>query len=135
MVPNTHNSKSLNVLYTLHCKPPYKFSSIFPHLNFQTHSHFEFSNSVGLHSLFSPPPETDTTVASGESVSMAQFFRAVSILILAAVTTSMVVLPLILPPLPSPPLVLLFFPVGIMVALMLLVFGRSDAPIPVKVVV
>ncbi|KAJ4832778.1 hypothetical protein Tsubulata_018792 [Turnera subulata] len=52
----------------------------------------------------------------------------VSVAVLAALTASMVVLPLYLPPvLPPPPTMLLFFPIGIMAALMLLAFSPTEA--------
>ncbi|KAK7405533.1 hypothetical protein VNO78_06920 [Psophocarpus tetragonolobus] len=60
---------------------------------------------------------------------MVRFFNGVSILILAAVAVSTVLLPVVLPPLPPPPLVLLLFPVGIMAALILLVFVPSQVPV------
>ncbi|KAH1102342.1 hypothetical protein GLYMA_13G195500v4 [Glycine max] len=66
---------------------------------------------------------------------MVRFFRVVSILILVSVTALMVVLPLMLPSLPPPPLVLLFFPVGIMAVLMLLAFVPSEAPMTTNIIV
>ncbi|KAE9616290.1 hypothetical protein Lal_00017495 [Lupinus albus] len=58
---------------------------------------------------------------------MGRGFTLGTVFIMAALTASMVVLPLVLPPLPPPPLALLFFPVGIMAALMLLAFSPSQA--------
>ncbi|KAJ6326069.1 hypothetical protein OIU78_013211 [Salix suchowensis] len=59
--------------------------------------------------------------------SMARCFSIVSVVILTALAASMVVFPLLLPTLPPPPSMLLFFPVGIMAALMFLAFYPSDA--------
>ncbi|KAG5249921.1 hypothetical protein IMY05_003G0150400 [Salix suchowensis] len=58
---------------------------------------------------------------------MARCFSIVSVVILTALAASMVVFPLLLPTLPPPPSMLLFFPVGIMAALMFLAFYPSDA--------
>ncbi|XWS65475.1 hypothetical protein CRYUN_Cryun05aG0116000 [Craigia yunnanensis] len=54
-------------------------------------------------------------------------FGVGGLLLLAALTVSMLFLPLILPPLPPPPLMLLLFPVGIMAALMFLAFSPAEA--------
>ncbi|KAK8999019.1 hypothetical protein V6N11_070197 [Hibiscus sabdariffa] len=63
---------------------------------------------------------------------MAKYFGASfgfgigGLLFLAELAAFMMVLPLMLPPLPPPPLVFMFFPVGIMAALMFLAFSPAD---------
>lgn len=58
---------------------------------------------------------------------MVRFFSLGSVLVLAALAASMVVLPPMLPPLPPPPLMFLLFPVGLMAALMFLAFSPTEA--------
>ncbi|CAN6561926.1 unnamed protein product [Malus baccata var. baccata] len=59
---------------------------------------------------------------------MVQCMSLGSVLVLAVLALCMVVLPLMLPPLPPPPFMLLFFPVGIMAALVFLAFSPADQP-------
>ena len=58
---------------------------------------------------------------------MVRFFSLGSVLVLAALAASMVILPPMLPPLPPPPLMFLLFPVGLMAALMFLAFSPTEA--------
>ncbi|PRQ55544.1 hypothetical protein RchiOBHm_Chr1g0325751 [Rosa chinensis] len=57
---------------------------------------------------------------------MVQCMSLGSVMVLAGLAAFMVVLPLMLPPLPPPPLMFLFFPVGIMAALMFLAFSPAE---------
>lgn len=51
---------------------------------------------------------------------IADYFSIESLLVLFCLTASLLVLPLILPPLPPPPLLLLLLPIGILAVLMIL---------------
>ncbi|XP_020249873.1 protein AUXIN-REGULATED GENE INVOLVED IN ORGAN SIZE-like [Asparagus officinalis] len=54
------------------------------------------------------------------------YFSLQSFLVLLCITASLVILPLILPPLPPPPFMLLLLPIGIFVVLLILAFMPSD---------
>jgi len=56
----------------------------------------------------------------------ANYFSLQSFLVLLCLTVSLLILPLILPPLPPPPFMLLLLPVGIFVVLLVLAFMPSD---------
>lgn len=54
------------------------------------------------------------------------YFSLESLFLLTCLTASLLILPLILPPLPPPPFMLLLLPIGILVLLMLLAFMPSN---------
>ncbi|KAI0508146.1 hypothetical protein KFK09_014280 [Dendrobium nobile] len=54
------------------------------------------------------------------------YFSAQSLMVLFCLTASLLILPLILPPLPPPPLMLLVLPIGIFLVLLILAFMPSD---------
>ncbi|KAL9302737.1 ARGOS-like protein [Arabidopsis thaliana] len=56
----------------------------------------------------------------------ASYFSLESMVVLVGLTASLLILPLILPPLPPPPFMLLLIPIGIMVLLMVLAFMPSS---------
>ncbi|KAI7980680.1 hypothetical protein LOK49_Contig120G00002 [Camellia lanceoleosa] len=55
-------------------------------------------------------------------------FSLRSLMVMAVLTVSLLVLPVVLPPLPPPPLMLLLIPVFIMAVLILLAFTPSQVP-------
>ena len=55
----------------------------------------------------------------------ASYFSLKSLVLLVGLTASMLILPLVLPPLPPPPFMLLLIPIGIMVLLVVLAFMPS----------
>ncbi|XP_018437102.2 ARGOS-like protein [Raphanus sativus] len=57
----------------------------------------------------------------------ASYFSLESVLVLVGLTASLLILPLILPPLPPPPFMLLLIPIGIMVLLMVLALMPSSS--------
>ncbi|CAL9122502.1 unnamed protein product [Musa textilis] len=58
--------------------------------------------------------------------SPSNYFSTESFVVLVCLTVSLLILPLILPPLPPPPSMLLLLPIGILVVLMILAFMPSD---------
>ncbi|CAA7396594.1 unnamed protein product [Spirodela intermedia] len=68
-----------------------------------------------------PPPRP----RPGKAVP-AGYFTAESFLVLFCLTASLLILPLILPPLQPPPLLLLLVPIGILVVLLALALMPSD---------
>ncbi|KAL1189568.1 Protein AUXIN-REGULATED GENE INVOLVED IN ORGAN SIZE [Cardamine amara subsp. amara] len=56
----------------------------------------------------------------------ANSFSLESLVLLVGLTASLLILPLVLPPLPPPPFMLLLIPIGIMVLLMVLAFMPSS---------
>ena len=54
------------------------------------------------------------------------YFSVESFLVLLCLTVSLLILPLILPPLPPPPVLLLLLPIGLLVLLMVLAFMPYD---------
>uniref|UniRef100_A0A1J3FFI5 ARGOS-like protein n=1 Tax=Noccaea caerulescens TaxID=107243 RepID=A0A1J3FFI5_NOCCA len=56
----------------------------------------------------------------------ASYFSLESMVVLVGLTASLLILPLILPPLPPPPFMLLLIPIGIMVLLMVLALMPSS---------
>lgn len=56
----------------------------------------------------------------------ASYFSLESMVVLIGLTASLLILPLILPPLPPPPFMLLLIPIGIMVLLMVLALMPSS---------
>ncbi|KAF8041704.1 hypothetical protein BT93_A0338 [Corymbia citriodora subsp. variegata] len=54
------------------------------------------------------------------------YFSLESLYLLICLTVSLLILPLILPPLPPPPFMLLLLPIGILVVLMILAFMPSN---------
>ncbi|KAL5998414.1 hypothetical protein ACLOJK_009354 [Asimina triloba] len=56
----------------------------------------------------------------------ASYFSVESFLVLFCLTASLLLLPLILPPLPPPPFTLLLVPIGIFAVLLILAFMPSD---------
>ncbi|WOL04464.1 protein AUXIN-REGULATED INVOLVED IN ORGAN SIZE-like [Canna indica] len=57
---------------------------------------------------------------------VSSYFSAETFLILVWLLATLIFLPLLLPPLPSPPILLLLVPVGILVMLLILAFLPSD---------
>ncbi|KAF8087849.1 hypothetical protein N665_0565s0034 [Sinapis alba] len=57
----------------------------------------------------------------------AGYFSIESMVVLVGLTASLLILPLILPPLPPPPFMLLLIPIGIMVLLMVLALMPSSS--------
>ncbi|VVB03312.1 unnamed protein product [Arabis nemorensis] len=57
----------------------------------------------------------------------ASYLSLESMFVLIGLTASLLILPLILPPLPPPPFMLLLIPIGIMVLLMVLAFMPSNS--------
>ncbi|XP_009104230.1 protein AUXIN-REGULATED GENE INVOLVED IN ORGAN SIZE [Brassica rapa] len=57
----------------------------------------------------------------------ANYFSLESLVILVGLTASLLILPLVLPPLPPPPFMLLLVPIGIMVLLIILAFMPSSS--------
>ncbi|KAL0739697.1 hypothetical protein Bca4012_081210 [Brassica carinata] len=57
----------------------------------------------------------------------ASYFSIESMVVLVGLTASLLILPLILPPLPPPPFMLLLIPIGIMVLLMVLALMPSSS--------
>ncbi|KAF2609060.1 hypothetical protein F2Q68_00045135 [Brassica cretica] len=57
----------------------------------------------------------------------ANYFSLESLVILVGLTASLLILPLVLPPLPPPPFMLLLIPIGIMVLLIVLAFMPSSS--------
>ncbi|CAN6823541.1 unnamed protein product, partial [Brassica oleracea] len=57
----------------------------------------------------------------------ASYFSLESVVVLVGLTASLLILPLILPPLPPPPFMLLLIPIGIMFLLMVLAFMPSSS--------
>lgn len=56
----------------------------------------------------------------------ANYFSVESFLVLLCLTVSLLILPLILPPLPPPPTLLLLLPIGLLAVLVVLAFMPSD---------
>ncbi|XP_010526912.1 PREDICTED: ARGOS-like protein [Tarenaya hassleriana] len=56
----------------------------------------------------------------------ASYFSLESLVLLVGLTASLLILPLILPPLPPPPFMLLLVPIGILAVLMILAFMPSS---------
>lgn len=56
----------------------------------------------------------------------ANYFSLESLFLLVGLTASLLILPLVLPPLPPPPFMLLLVPIGIMVLLVVLAFMPSS---------
>ncbi|KAJ4723950.1 ARGOS protein [Melia azedarach] len=56
----------------------------------------------------------------------ASYFSLESLLLLLGLTVSLLILPLILPPLPPPPFMLLLVPIGILAVLLILAFMPSN---------
>ncbi|XP_010469259.1 PREDICTED: protein AUXIN-REGULATED GENE INVOLVED IN ORGAN SIZE-like [Camelina sativa] len=56
----------------------------------------------------------------------ASYFSLESLFLLVCLTASLLILPLVLPPLPPPPFMLLLVPIGIMVLLVVLAFMPSS---------
>ncbi|CAL9193673.1 unnamed protein product [Musa hybrid cultivar] len=54
------------------------------------------------------------------------YFSTESFVVMICLTVSLLILPLILPPLPPPPSMLLLLPIGLLVVLMILAFMPSD---------
>ncbi|KAJ0255566.1 auxin-regulated protein [Hirschfeldia incana] len=57
----------------------------------------------------------------------ANYFSLETLVILVGLTASLLILPLVLPPLPPPPFMLLLVPIGIMVLLIVLAFMPSSS--------
>ncbi|KAG2324712.1 hypothetical protein Bca4012_039238 [Brassica carinata] len=57
----------------------------------------------------------------------ANYFSLESLVILVGLTASLLILPLVLPPLPPPPFMLLLVPIGIMILLIVLAFMPSSS--------
>ncbi|ESQ44094.1 hypothetical protein EUTSA_v10006308mg [Eutrema salsugineum] len=57
----------------------------------------------------------------------ANYFSLESLVLLVGLTASLLILPLVLPPLPPPPFMLLLIPIGIMVLLVVLAFMPSSS--------
>ncbi|WOK97401.1 hypothetical protein Cni_G06109 [Canna indica] len=57
---------------------------------------------------------------AGDTIFPSKYFSAEKFLILLCITVSLLILPVILPPLPPPPLGILLLPIGILVLLMFL---------------
>ncbi|KAJ0246617.1 auxin-regulated protein [Hirschfeldia incana] len=57
----------------------------------------------------------------------ANYFSLESLVILVGLTASLLILPLVLPPLPPPPFMLLLIPIGIMVLLVVFAFMPSSS--------
>ncbi|CAN6978527.1 hypothetical protein BRARA_I04126 [Brassica rapa] len=57
----------------------------------------------------------------------ASYFSLESLVLMVGLTASMLILPLVLPPLPPPPFMLLLIPIGIMVLLVVLAFMPSSS--------
>ncbi|XP_010524206.1 PREDICTED: ARGOS-like protein [Tarenaya hassleriana] len=58
----------------------------------------------------------------------ASYFSIESLVLLVGLTASLLILPLILPPLPPPPFMLLLVPIGILAVLMILAFIPTSNP-------
>lgn len=63
---------------------------------------------------------------NGRRLLPASYFSLESLFLLIGLTASLLILPLILPPLPPPPFMLLLLPIGIMGVLMVLAFMPSE---------
>uniref|UniRef100_A0ACD6A2G6 Uncharacterized protein n=1 Tax=Avena sativa TaxID=4498 RepID=A0ACD6A2G6_AVESA len=61
-----------------------------------------------------------------KKVAAPNYFGAEAFLVLACLTVSLLILPLVLPPLPPPPSLLLLLPVCLLVLLMVLAFMPTD---------
>ena len=74
--------------------------------------------------------ESGRSYAQGQSRRMfstrSSYFSVQSLLVLICLTVSLLILPLILPPLPPPPLMTLLLPIGILAVLMILAFTPSN---------
>ncbi|CAH8308348.1 unnamed protein product [Eruca vesicaria subsp. sativa] len=57
----------------------------------------------------------------------ASYYSLGSLVVLVGLTASLLILPLVLPPLPPPPFMLLLIPLGIMVLLVVLAFMPSSS--------
>ncbi|CAH8265892.1 unnamed protein product [Arabidopsis lyrata] len=77
---------------------------------------------VGKQELF----RTLSSQNSPRRLISASYFSLESMVVLVGLTASLLILPLILPPLPPPPFMLLLIPIGIMVLLMVLAFMPSS---------
>ncbi|CAN8318400.1 unnamed protein product [Cochlearia groenlandica] len=64
--------------------------------------------------------------SSRRLITSANYFSLESMFVLLCLTASLLILPLILPPLPPPPFMLLLIPIGIMVLLMVLALMPSS---------
>ncbi|ESQ39037.1 hypothetical protein EUTSA_v10001780mg [Eutrema salsugineum] len=69
---------------------------------------------------------TLTSQNSPRRLISASYFSFESMVVLVGLTASLLILPLILPPLPPPPFMLLLIPIGIMVLLMVLALMPSS---------
>lgn len=65
--------------------------------------------------------------SQGQKGKMRRYFTAESVVLLGCLTVSLLILPLVLPPLPPPPFLLLLLPILILGLLMFLAFMPSDA--------
>ncbi|ERN18453.1 hypothetical protein AMTRI_Chr01g104910 [Amborella trichopoda] len=65
-------------------------------------------------------------VLSSSKGRMVRYFSLGSMVVLLGLTASLVVLPLVLPPLPPPPFMLLLLPVGILMVLLFFALSSSD---------
>lgn len=63
---------------------------------------------------------------SGKKAMRSSYFSVESLFLLFCLTASLLILPLILPPLPPPPFLLLLLPIGIFALLMILAFMPSN---------
>lgn len=65
--------------------------------------------------------------SQGNVKGVSRYFTLESMFLLICLTASLLILPLVLPPLPPPPLMLLLLPIGIMGLLMFLAFTPANA--------
>ncbi|KAM3311426.1 hypothetical protein ACQJBY_031850 [Aegilops geniculata] len=64
--------------------------------------------------------------AADKKVVIPNYFGIEAFFVLACLTVSLLILPLVLPPLPPPPSLLLFVPVCLLILLMVLAFMPTD---------
>ncbi|KAL2242351.1 protein AUXIN-REGULATED GENE INVOLVED IN ORGAN SIZE [Sesamum indicum] len=64
--------------------------------------------------------------SQGHSGKMSRYFTLESLFLLVCLTVSLLILPLVLPPLPPPPFLLLLLPICILALLMILAFMPSN---------
>ncbi|KAL8487211.1 hypothetical protein ACS0TY_023761 [Phlomoides rotata] len=66
------------------------------------------------------------SLSQGNGVKMSRYFTLESLFLFVCLTVSLLILPLVLPPLPPPPFLLLLLPICILVLLMFLAFMPSN---------
>jgi hypothetical protein len=64
--------------------------------------------------------------AADKKVAAPNYFGVEAVLVLTCLTVSLLILPLVLPPLPPPPSLLLLLPVCLLILLMVLAFMPTD---------